>query len=72
MIRAHLYWQTERLKRIPDTFGTWLIKEIPEKKDLFILGGYNGLFILKKENNSWILRNKIKGFDISSRHSRVC
>ena len=57
-----------KVKKIPDTFGTWLIKEIPEKKDLFILGGYNGLFILKKENNSWILRNKIKGFDISSRH----
>ena len=57
-----------KVKKIPDTFGTWLIKEIPEKKDLLILGGYNGLFILKKENKSWILENKIEGFDISSRH----
>ena len=57
-----------KAERIPNTFGTWLIKEIPEKKDLLILGGYNGLFILKKENKNWFLENKIEGFDISSRH----
>ena len=30
-------------------------------------GGYLGFNILYKKNNQWVIRNKIKGFDISSR-----
>ena len=54
--------------RISNTSGTWLIKEISDEPNLLIQGNYKGLYILKKENNSWVLRNKISGFDISSRH----
>ena len=54
--------------RISNTSGTWLIKEISDEPNLLIQGNYKGLYILKKENNSWVLKNKISGFDISSRH----
>tara|TARA_B100000787_G_scaffold29375_3_gene19604 strand:+ start:26607 stop:29399 length:2793 start_codon:yes stop_codon:yes gene_type:complete len=57
-----------KAERISNTSGTWLIKEVSEKPDLLIQGNYNGLYVLKKEKNKWILKNKIKGFDISSRY----
>ena len=57
-----------KAEKIPNTFGTWLIKEIIDQKDLLILGNYKGLYVLRNENDKWVLRNKINGFDISSRH----
>ena len=54
--------------RISNTFGTWLIKEISRKENLLLLGNYKGLYILQNKNNKWNIRNKIKGFDISSRY----
>ncbi len=46
--------------------GTWNIKSI-EKTDLLLQGNYDGLYILKKVNDNWIFRNKIEGFDLSSK-----
>jgi len=57
-----------KAERISNTFGTWLIKEIDGQKDLLILGNYKGLYVLQKRKNKWVLRNKINGFDISSRY----
>ena len=57
-----------KAERISNTFGTWLIKEINGQKDLLILGNYKGLYILQNKNSKWFLRNKINGFDISSRY----
>jgi AraC family chitin signaling transcriptional activator len=54
--------------RISNTFGTWLIKEISGKEDLLLLGNYKGLYVLQNKSKKWNLRNKIKGFDISSRY----
>ena len=48
--------------------GTWGVKPIKGKDDLLLQGNYDGLNILEKKGDSWYLRNKIKGFDISSRH----
>ncbi|MFI8605579.1 triple tyrosine motif-containing protein [Cellulophaga baltica] len=47
--------------------GAWDIKKIPGNDSLLLQGNYNGLSILKKEGSQWIFRNKIEGFDISSR-----
>lgn len=55
-------------KKINNTSGTWLIKEIINKPNLLIEGNYNGLSILEKVKSQWVFRNKISGFDISSRH----
>jgi AraC family chitin signaling transcriptional activator len=49
--------------------GTWDIKEIHGKPNLLIQGNYRGLTILEKGfDNRWVYRNKIKGFDISSKY----
>lgn len=53
---------------IADKMGTWDIKYINNNKNLLLQGNYDGLFVLEKTNNTWKIRNKIEGFDISSRH----
>ncbi|WP_411766691.1 triple tyrosine motif-containing protein [Winogradskyella sp. A3E31] len=48
--------------------GAWGIKAIPNNPNLLIQGNYQGLFIFQNNNGKWSLRNKLKGFDISSRY----
>ncbi len=57
-----------KAKKISDAQGTWKIQEISNNPNLLIQGNYNGLYILERKNNSWQLRNKLTGFDISSRY----
>tara|TARA_R110000787_G_scaffold120553_1_gene231512 strand:+ start:908 stop:3703 length:2796 start_codon:yes stop_codon:yes gene_type:complete len=57
-----------KAEKVNNTSGTWLLKEVSGKSNLLIQGNYNGLNILEKSTSKWVLRNKIKGFDISSRH----
>ncbi|MRX69500.1 Y_Y_Y domain-containing protein [Flavobacterium resistens] len=47
--------------------GAWKGILIPNHSDLLLVGGYNGLYLLKKINNSWVYQNKLKGFEESSR-----
>ncbi|TGV03700.1 helix-turn-helix and ligand-binding sensor domain-containing protein [Flavivirga rizhaonensis] len=54
----------EKIKGIQQ--GTWDIKSI-NKTDLLLQGNYDGLYILQKINNKWVFRNKIEGFDLSSK-----
>ena len=53
--------------RIASVQGTWGVNPIMGKKNLLLQGNYDGLNILEKKDDQWSLRNKIKGFDISSR-----
>ena len=46
--------------------GTWKLKKI--NKNTIIQGCYDGLYVLKKKNNVWSLRNKIEGFNNSSKY----
>ncbi|TXD47236.1 triple tyrosine motif-containing protein [Polaribacter sp. IC073] len=46
--------------------GSWGFKKLD--KNLIIQGTYDGLYVLEKENKTWRLRNKIKGFKNSSRY----
>jgi AraC family transcriptional regulator, chitin signaling transcriptional activator len=48
--------------------GTWEIKKVENNENLLIQGNYEGLHILEKKNGEWKYRNKIEGFDISSRY----
>ncbi len=45
--------------------GTWNVKLL--KPNIILQGNYNGLYILEKKSNKWRLKNKIEGFNISSR-----
>lgn len=47
--------------------GTWSIKTIEGYPNLLLQGNYKGLTVLEQKNNKWSYRNKIQGFDISSR-----
>ncbi|MFC4689153.1 triple tyrosine motif-containing protein [Dokdonia genika] len=55
-------------KQIAKPQGTWTIRTIPDNPNLLLQGNYDGLYVLEKSENGWQLRNKIKGFDISSRY----
>lgn len=47
--------------------GTWDLKKVPGNPSLLLQGNYKGLSILEFKNNAWAFRNKIDGFEISSR-----
>ncbi|CAH8282862.1 regulatory LuxR family protein [Mariniflexile fucanivorans] len=53
---------------ISDVQGTWNIKTIPENNHLLLQGNYNGLNIIENKQGQWVFRNKIEGFDGSSRY----
>ena len=54
---------------IVDVQGTWNLQELENNPDFLIQGNFDGLYILERtESNSWQLRNKLEGFDISSRY----
>lgn len=51
--------------------GTWKFNTIPNYPNLLMQGNYNGLSIIQKQGSSWSFRNKIDGFDISSRYFEI-
>lgn len=53
--------------QLGETTGTWLFKKHPTKADIILQGNYNGLHVLEKKDGKWQYKNKIEGFDISSR-----
>lgn len=55
-------------KQISAETGAWQIREIKNQPNLLIQGNYNGLYILEFKNGQWKFRNKLAGFDISSRY----
>ncbi|MDH7911662.1 triple tyrosine motif-containing protein [Winogradskyella sp. SYSU M77433] len=56
---------------ISDVQGAWQLQRIASNPNLFIQGNYNGLNIFEKEGNQWQFRNKLEGFDISSRYFEI-
>jgi DNA-binding CsgD family transcriptional regulator len=51
--------------------GTWKFSSVPNHKNLLLQGNYYGISVLQNVNNKWIFRNKISGFDYSSRYFEV-
>jgi AraC family transcriptional regulator, chitin signaling transcriptional activator len=51
--------------------GTWKFITIPNEKNFLLQGNYFGISVLEKINNQWVYRNKITGFDYSSRFLEV-
>lgn len=52
---------------IDDNPGTWAFKEIQDKEGMLIKGNYNGLSVMEKVDDNWRVRNRIEGFNSSSR-----
>lgn len=51
--------------------GTWKFNTVSNHKNILLQGNYYGISVLEKVNNQWVFRNKIKGFDYSSRYFEV-
>jgi DNA-binding CsgD family transcriptional regulator len=54
-------------QKIDGTVGSWTFKKIQNNTSEILEGSYNGLSVLSNVNGSWVIKNKISGFDISSR-----
>ncbi len=52
---------------ISDVQGTWNFIPVKNHDDLLLQGNYDGLYILEKLDGNWKFRNKIEGFDMSSK-----
>ena len=51
--------------------GTWKFTAIPGNSNLLLQGNYYGLSVLEKRNNKWCFRNKLQGFDYSSKYVEI-
>ncbi len=48
--------------------GTWKFESVQNNSNLILQGNYFGLSVLEHRNNNWVFRNKISGFDYSSKY----
>lgn len=51
--------------------GTWKLESVPNRKTILLQGNYYGISVLEKINNQWIFRNKISGFNYSSKYFEI-
>jgi DNA-binding CsgD family transcriptional regulator len=61
--------KTNVAKQIANIPGTWDIKKIDDKT--LLQGNYEGLYILENNNNNWNLKNKIQGYNSSSKNFEI-
>jgi DNA-binding CsgD family transcriptional regulator/ligand-binding sensor domain-containing protein len=60
--------ENDNSKLIFSQSGTWKLELIPNKNNLLLQGNYYGMSVLEKVNNQWVFRNKISGFNYSSKY----
>lgn len=58
-------------KRISSILGAWNFKKIPQREHLILQGNYSGLYVLEKTNGKWQVKNKVEGFNNSSRFFEI-
>ncbi|MEX0313868.1 MAG: triple tyrosine motif-containing protein, partial [Allomuricauda sp.] len=58
-------------EKVADIPGTWKVGRLNGDANLLLQGNYDGLYVLQKTNSKWQLRNKINGFEHSSRYFEV-
>ncbi len=54
-------------ERIGGVNGVWKTIKLKNYPNTYLVCTYEGIYILKNENGNWIIRNKVQGFDESSR-----
>ncbi|WP_142784699.1 helix-turn-helix and ligand-binding sensor domain-containing protein [Changchengzhania lutea] len=63
--------KNNKAKNINKNLGAWTFKAIPNAENLILQGNYDGLYILEKVNETWQTRNKVEGFENSSRYFEI-
>lgn len=51
--------------------GTWSFEPYPGNSNFILQGNYNGISVLEKQANAWGYKNKIEGFNYSSKHFEI-
>lgn len=51
--------------------GTWKFEPSPNNKNILLQGNYYGISVLEKVNKQWKFKNKIEGFNYSSRYFEI-
>jgi AraC family transcriptional regulator, chitin signaling transcriptional activator len=51
--------------------GTWKFTTIPNRNDIILQGNYLGISVLQKTPSGWAFKNKITGFNYSSRFFEI-
>jgi AraC family chitin signaling transcriptional activator len=51
--------------------GTWKFEPLPNNKNIILQGNYLGISVLEFQNDKWVFKNKIKGFDYSSKYFEI-
>lgn len=63
--------ENESSKLIFSQSGTWKFEIAPVNNNLILQGNYYGISVLEYANNQWVFRNKISGFDYSSKYFEI-
>lgn len=58
-------------KNIFSQSGTWKFENLSANKNILLQGNYSGISVLEKIDNQWVFRNKISGFDYSSKYFEI-
>jgi DNA-binding CsgD family transcriptional regulator len=58
-------------KSIFSASGTWKFEPVPGNKYQLLQGNYYGISVLEKSGNQWVFKNKVQGFDYSSRYFEI-
>jgi DNA-binding CsgD family transcriptional regulator len=58
-------------KSIFSASGTWKFEPVSGNKNQLLQGNYYGLSVLEKKGNQWVFKNKVQGFDYSSRYFEI-
>jgi AraC family chitin signaling transcriptional activator len=51
--------------------GTWKFEVLPSNKNYILQGNYYGISVLEKVGSNWVFKNKISGFDYSSKYFEI-
>lgn len=59
--------QNNEASKIGDVKGFWKVSPVKGQSNWFLASNYNGLYLLEKNQENWVIKNKIYGFDESTR-----
>ncbi len=57
--------KAERIESLPQ--GIWKFEAIPGSTEKLIAGAYDGIYLLERKDNRWVVLKKYEGFEESSR-----
>ncbi|AWG23718.1 LuxR family transcriptional regulator [Flavobacterium faecale] len=63
--------QNGQAQSIFSSSGTWKFEKVPGNSNLLVQGNYYGISVLEKKNRQWHFRNKIMGFDYSTKYFEI-